>query len=73
MTGHPEVAVKHRFISARLVKLATGALLGAVTLAPLAARAHFVLMQPPSFQAQNSVGDPQKAGPCGGAGTRTGS
>src|SRR4051812_44553694 len=39
--------------------------------APSAARAHFVLMQPMSFQMQNIAGDPQKPGPCGEPGTAT--
>jgi hypothetical protein len=43
----------------------------ACVLAPSTARAHFVLMQPPSFQMENAIGDPQKAGPCGGPGTAT--
>lgn len=36
------------------------------------ANAHFVLKQPAASLVQSSVGDPQKTGPCGGAGTPTG-
>jgi hypothetical protein len=38
---------------------------------PTAAEAHFILMQPPSWQMQGQVGDPQKMGPCGDPGTKT--
>jgi MYXO-CTERM domain-containing protein len=48
------------------------ALLVALAWAAPVARAHFILSEPPSFQAQNAFGDPQKAGPCGGNGTPTG-
>lgn len=44
--------------------------------APVAAPAHFVLMEPKSWLVENQLGDPQKAGPCGGTtanpGTPTG-
>jgi len=44
--------------------------------APVAAPAHFILMQPNSWLVENQLGDPQKAGPCGGTtanpGTPTG-
>ena len=54
--------------------------LGIVTLAaaalPVKADAHFTLMEPASWLMENKLGDPQKAGPCGGtsadAGTPTG-
>jgi hypothetical protein len=42
---------------------------------PVTADAHFTLMEPPSWLMENRLGDPQKAGPCGGtsadAGTPT--
>src|SRR5690242_6157733 len=42
---------------------------------PVTADAHFTLMEPPSWLMENALGDPQKAGPCGGtsadAGTPT--
>ncbi len=48
--------------------LALGALL---LLAPDSADAHFILREPASWMSQNSLGDPQKQGPCGtGAGGR---
>ena len=44
--------------------------------APVAAPAHFILQQPKSWLVENVLGDPQKAGPCGGTtanpGTPTG-
>jgi hypothetical protein len=45
--------------------------LATIVLAPRTASAHFVLNQPPSWQQQDSLGDPQKKGPCGDAGTKT--
>jgi hypothetical protein len=52
--------------------------LGLVALAgalPVSADAHFTLVEPPSWLMENRLGDPQKAGPCGGtsadAGTPT--
>lgn len=36
-----------------------------LALTPLAAQAHFVLLQPPAATEQNILGDPQKAPPCG--------
>jgi hypothetical protein len=33
---------------------------------PATADAHFTLMEPPSWLMENRLGDPQKAGPCGG-------
>ena len=57
--------------SARLF-LASLALTGAL---PVYADAHFVLVEPASWLIENRLGDPQKAGPCGGtsadAGTPT--
>lgn len=38
----------------------------ALALAPLAAQAHFRLLAPASWIEENQLGDPQKAGPCGG-------
>ena len=32
-------------------------------------RAHFKLIEPPSWLVENERGDPQKAGPCGGTNT----
>ena len=53
---------------------AAAALAAAVAVAP--ASAHFVLETPAASLAQNTIGDPQKLGPCGGtsqdAGTATG-
>jgi hypothetical protein len=40
-----------------------------VSLLATAAEAHFFLMSPTSATTQNTTGDPQKTGPCGGAGT----
>jgi hypothetical protein len=48
--------------SARLF-LASLALAGAL---PVYADAHFVLVEPASWLVENRLGDPQKAGPCGG-------
>jgi hypothetical protein len=33
---------------------------------PVSADAHFTLVEPPSWLMENRLGDPQKAGPCGG-------
>jgi hypothetical protein len=41
-------------------------LAAAVLLAPSALDAHFTLISPESWLVQNRLGDPQKAGPCGG-------
>ena len=61
------------------MKLRTAAALGAgmfALAAPVAAPAHFILQQPKSWLVENVLGDPQKAGPCGGTtanpGTPTG-
>lgn len=43
----------------------------ALLVVPFAAQAHIKLTAPPSFQQTNTLGDPQKTGPCGGAGTAT--
>lgn len=47
-----------------------------VLAAPSVAPAHFILQQPASWLVENALGDPQKAGPCGGTtanpGTPTG-
>ena len=61
--------------SRRLRTLAAAAgLAAALAVAP--ASAHFVLETPAASLAQNTIGDPQKLGPCGGtsqdAGTPTG-
>ena len=39
---------------------------GPVPVAPSAAPAHFILQQPASWLVESPLGDPQKAGPCGG-------
>jgi hypothetical protein len=47
------------------------ALAGAIalaTLVPTRAQAHFVLQAPEALSQQNTLGDPQKAAPCGGGG-----
>jgi uncharacterized membrane protein YgcG len=43
----------------------------AATSLPSIAQAHFVLVQPASWQEQGIYGDPQKVGPCGDPGTPT--
>ncbi len=49
------------------LRLFAAVLAGGVTLgAAPAVQAHFILMQPPSWIAENQLGDPQKMGPCGG-------
>lgn len=51
------------------MRSATRVWLGAVAVAavlPTAADAHFTLMEPASWLMENRLGDPQKAGPCGG-------
>ena len=55
-------------ISAALIAVATGLLF------PALARAHFALLAPASWMSQDSVGGPQKLGPCGdeGGGTASG-
>ncbi|HXU82984.1 MAG TPA: SCE4755 family polysaccharide monooxygenase-like protein [Polyangia bacterium] len=50
--------------------LAPGLIVGALSI-PSVASAHIRLDMPPSFQVQNSAGDPQKSGPCGGPGTKS--
>jgi len=40
-------------------------LIAAALLVPLA-NAHFKLMEPKSWVVENNLGNPQKAGPCGG-------
>jgi hypothetical protein len=45
---------------------------GVVMLAPGLASAHFVLDVPLSWQKQDGLGDPQKMGPCGDPGMKTG-
>jgi hypothetical protein len=59
------------------MKLKLAAAFGAaVLLAPAAGSAHFILQSPASWLVENKLGDPQKAGPCGGVpndpGTPTG-
>jgi hypothetical protein len=58
----------------RSMRFALG-LSAAVLLAPSVLDAHFTLMAPASWLVENRLGDPQKAGPCGGtsadAGTPT--
>jgi hypothetical protein len=59
------------------LQLAAALGVGVIALgAPVAAPAHFILMQPNSWLVENQLGDPQKAGPCGGTtanpGTPTG-
>jgi hypothetical protein len=49
--------------------LAVGA---AVVATPAAVSAHFILMQPASWIAENALGDPQKLGPCGGTSANVG-
>jgi hypothetical protein len=55
--------------------LASAVLIGAVSvLAPVRAHAHFILQTPESWMSQDTVGLPEKLGPCGdeGGGTPTG-
>jgi hypothetical protein len=59
------------------LRLAAALAAGLVTLAaPGIGSAHFILQQPASWLQENALGDPQKAGPCGGTtanpGTPTG-
>jgi hypothetical protein len=42
------------------------ATLAAGLAAPVVASAHFILLEPQSWLVENRLGDPQKAGPCGG-------
>jgi hypothetical protein len=44
----------------------TIATLAAGLAAPVVASAHFILLEPRSWLVENRLGDPQKAGPCGG-------
>jgi hypothetical protein len=56
------------------MKIRTLAAVGAATVAlgvPAAAFAHFILQTPASWIVENNLGDPQKAGPCGGATGKT--
>jgi hypothetical protein len=46
--------------------------LGLVALLPRHAAAHFYLEEPPSWSEQDTLGDPQKFGPCGGTVVETG-
>jgi hypothetical protein len=46
-------------------KILCGVVLG-LALMPLAANAHFRLLAPASWIAENALGDPQKTAPCGG-------
>jgi hypothetical protein len=46
-------------------RILCGVVLG-LALVPLAASAHFRLLAPASWIEENALGDPQKAGPCGG-------
>lgn len=46
-------------------------IVAALSLVPSVAFAHFHLNEPAANQVQAANGDPQKAGPCGGAGTAT--
>jgi MYXO-CTERM domain-containing protein len=55
----------HRFTFASTLVVATIASL------PSIAHAHFVLVEPPSWQMQGLAGDPQKEAPCGDPGVRT--
>ena len=49
------------------LRFATALAAGAVVLAaPAVGLAHFILVQPASWLQENVLGDPQKAGPCGG-------
>src|SRR6185436_18892753 len=49
------------------LRMAAALGVGMVALAaPAAAPAHFILQQPKSWLVENALGDPQKAGPCGG-------
>jgi hypothetical protein len=56
------------------MKIRTLAVAGAAIIAvaaPAAAYAHFILQTPNSWIVENNLGDPQKAGPCGGATGKT--
>jgi hypothetical protein len=46
--------------------VAAATIAGATLIAPAASQAHFILMTPSSWIAENQLGDPQKVGPCGG-------
>src|SRR5678810_799 len=54
--------------------LARAVAVAVVALAPAIAHAHFVLTTPASWMSQDSLGSPQKTGPCGNesGGTATG-
>ncbi|HYM25408.1 MAG TPA: hypothetical protein VEU08_19455, partial [Vicinamibacterales bacterium] len=45
------------------------ALAAALATVPAVTQAHFKLMEPASWIVENDLGDPQKAGPCGGTNT----
>ena len=58
--------------SARTARVAAAVVAGAIgSLAPVAARAHFVLEAPPNWAEQDSQGHPQKPAPCGEADPQT--
>jgi hypothetical protein len=55
------------------LRLALGLCAGAVALAvPAIVSAHFILMEPKGWIEENQLGDPQKAGPCGGTSQNAG-
>jgi len=55
------------------LRVAVGLLIGLAGLtAPAVGSAHFILMQPKSWIEENQLGDPQKAGPCGGTSANPG-
>src|SRR6185436_7962509 len=59
----------------RTMKIRTLAVAGAAVIAlaaPVAAYAHFILQTPKSWIVENQLGDPQKAGPCGGTSANKG-
>ncbi len=64
----------NRRFSSALAPLASMFAAGAVLLGSAPARAHFILDAPASWMSQDSLGSPQKLGPCGdeGGGTQTG-
>lgn len=70
MVDREERSLKKQAGSAGRRGLGGALALGAVALlSPASADAHFILRAPASWMSQNSLGDPQKQGPCGtGAG-----
>src|SRR3954463_8048390 len=46
------------------------AIAAAAAVIPAAALAHFILKEPSSWIVESALGDPQKAGPCGGSATQ---